>query len=423
MIGLGGESGAVVVDMKHFQSFSMDKTTWHATFGAGTLLGDLTQKLHDTGSRAFAHGVCPQVGSGGHLTIGGFGPMSRMWGTALDHIVSMKVVLADGSIVHASTAENEDVFWAMRGAGASFGIVTEFTVRTHLEPGEMVRYSYTLECGSFRSVIPVFKNWLRVVTEKDLSRKLYAQVTLCQIGMIITGTFFGSQDEYDSLGLHAQFNQNAKVNFVVIKDWLGSVAHWTEDLGLHAVGGVQCAFYSKCLAFKESDINPTKWVDDLFEYLDETDKGTLLWFLNIELQGGTTNDIPIDATAYAHRDVLLYSESFGIDIGRVDSITRNFVTGINETILRALPRSDLGSYPGYVDPALKDGQRSYWGSNLERLEIIKAKIDPTDVFHNPQSVRPAGAQNGQSASGFQSAEKQTSPKAARPSKLGCCSVF
>ena len=55
--------------MVNFQGFSMDTKTWQATIGAGSLLGDVTQRLHDNGARAFAHGVCPGVGLGGHATI------------------------------------------------------------------------------------------------------------------------------------------------------------------------------------------------------------------------------------------------------------------------------------------------------------------------------------------------------------------
>ena len=62
---LGGVDGALVVDLVHFQKFEMDRTTWKATIGAGTLLADVTKRLHDAGGRAIAHGVCPQVGIGG----------------------------------------------------------------------------------------------------------------------------------------------------------------------------------------------------------------------------------------------------------------------------------------------------------------------------------------------------------------------
>jgi FAD/FMN-containing dehydrogenase len=62
---LGGVDGTVVVDLANFQKFEMDRTTWRATIGGGTLLGDVTKRLHDAGGRAIAHGTCPQVGVGG----------------------------------------------------------------------------------------------------------------------------------------------------------------------------------------------------------------------------------------------------------------------------------------------------------------------------------------------------------------------
>lgn len=67
--GLGGVDGAVAIDMVNFQHFSMDDSTWQATIGAGTQLGEVSEKLHKAGSRAIAHGVCPGVGIGGHATI------------------------------------------------------------------------------------------------------------------------------------------------------------------------------------------------------------------------------------------------------------------------------------------------------------------------------------------------------------------
>ena len=89
----------------------MDNSTWEATVGAGTKLGVLDEKLHDAGGRAVAHGICPGVGLGGHATIGGLGPPSRMWGATLDHVVEVEVVTADGEIVKASENENMDLFW------------------------------------------------------------------------------------------------------------------------------------------------------------------------------------------------------------------------------------------------------------------------------------------------------------------------
>jgi FAD/FMN-containing dehydrogenases len=111
LTGLGGTDGAVVVDLKRFQQFSVDPDTLVATIGAGTLLGDLQSRLDHAGGRAVAHGTCPQVGTGGHFTIGGLGTMSREWGMALDHIVGAEVVLANSTIIRASDTHNQDVFF------------------------------------------------------------------------------------------------------------------------------------------------------------------------------------------------------------------------------------------------------------------------------------------------------------------------
>lgn len=67
--GLGGADGAVALDMVNFQQFHMDNETWEATVGPGLRLGEVTSKMHDAGNRAMAHGVCPDVGTGGHATI------------------------------------------------------------------------------------------------------------------------------------------------------------------------------------------------------------------------------------------------------------------------------------------------------------------------------------------------------------------
>lgn len=114
--GLGGTDGAVVIDLENLQQFSMDESTWVATIGSGTLLGDVTTRLSEAGGRAMSHGTCPQVGSGGHFTIGGLGPTSRQFGTSLDHIVEVEAVLANSSIVRASETQNPDVFFAVKGA-------------------------------------------------------------------------------------------------------------------------------------------------------------------------------------------------------------------------------------------------------------------------------------------------------------------
>ncbi|KAL6708407.1 hypothetical protein ACN47E_002670 [Coniothyrium glycines] len=389
--GIGGQDNTIVVDMKNFQQFSMDKSTWQATIGGGTLLGDLTKRLHDNGGRAMAHGTCPQVGIGGHATIGGLGPTSRMWGSALDHVEEVQVVLANSSVVRASAKENPEVLFAVKGAAAGFGIVTEFKVRTQAEPGEAVLYSYNIHGGDTASKAKAFKEWQKLISDPDLSRKFASQYILTeQFGAIVTGTFFGSQAEFDSLNITARLPSKSE-SVMELKDWLGVVGHWTEDVALQIVGGIQSNFYAKSLAYTNKDIIPDDGVDKLFKYIDSTDKGGALWFIIWDLEGGAINDVAPDATAYGHRDALFYHQAYAVNLlGKVNVKTRNFLTGVNKVIADALPDHKLGAYAGYVDPALgADSASLYWGGNVDRLQQIKAAIDPLDVFQNPQSVRPA----------------------------------
>lgn len=312
-----------------------------------------------------------------------------MWGAALDHVQEVEVVLANSSIVRASEQQNSDVFWALKGAGASFGIITEFKVRTEPEPGETVLYSYGIQVGSAADKATAFKKWQELISDPDLSRKFASQLILTELGVVVTGTYFGPKSEFDSLNISSRLPDHDE-SVIVLDDWLGVVGHWAEDIALEIGGGIQSNFYAKSVAYTKDDLIPDETVDKLFQYIADTDKGTLAWFVIWDLEGGAINDVAADATAYGHRDALFYHQAYGINLfGRVDDKIRNFLTGINKVITDGIGH-DLGAYAGYVDRALGDaGPSKYWGANLPRLEQIKAAVDPKDIFHNPQSVKAA----------------------------------
>lgn len=284
--GLGGVDGAVVIDLKHFQKFSMNKETFRATAGGGTLLGDLTKRMHDAGNRAMAHGTCPQVGLGGHATIGGLGPSSRLWGTALDHIEEIEIVLADSSIKRASATQNPDIFWAAKGAGASFGVVTEFVLRTEAEPGEAIHFSYSFTVGSYASMAVIFKAWQKFVSNPKLARKFASEAIITAVGLIVSGTYFGSKKEYDALEMDDKFPGHQKASTIVFRDWLGLVGHWGEEIVLLLGGGVSAPLYTKSMTFNGCKLIPDSVIDSLFGYLDMVEKGTLIWFIIFDLAGG-----------------------------------------------------------------------------------------------------------------------------------------
>ncbi|KAI1818850.1 Glucooligosaccharide oxidase [Poronia punctata] len=384
--GLGGEDGALVIDLKKLQDFSMDEKTWRASIGGGTRLDDVTKRLHKNGKRAIAHGTCPGVGIGGHATIGGLGPSSRMWGSCLDHVVEVEVVTADGSIKRASETENEDLFFALKGAGAGFGIITEFVMKTHPEPGSVVRYSFTLSFGSHREMAPVLKQWQDLVTDPKLDRRFHTEFVAHELGAIITATFYGTKEEWEASGIPDRIPRGSIS--VKVDDWLGVLAEQAEEAALY-LSDIHSAFTARSLAFTKDEALSEEAITQLMTYLDDQARGTLLWFLIFDASGGAVSDIPMNATAYSHRDKVMFCQGYGIGIPTLTQTTKDFMNGIIDTIQGSVSQT-LTTYPGYVDPALTNPQQSYWGPNIEALESIKSAWDPNDLFHNPQSVRPKG---------------------------------
>ncbi|KAE8343130.1 hypothetical protein BDV24DRAFT_161943 [Aspergillus arachidicola] len=388
--GLGGVDGEVAIDMKHFQQFSLDDSTYIATVGPGLRLSDMTQKLGNEG-RAMPYGEVPEIGVGGHFTIGGLGTYSRLWGSALDNIVEAEVVLANSSIVRASKDSYPDVFFAIRGAAASFGIVTEFKVKTYPSLSETVQIKYEFSIGSSAERANLYMAWQELCAQKNLTRKFDTRMVVTQGTMIILAQFHGTKEEYERLGFDKALRASNAGNVVVLTDPLASVGYDIEKLATGIVGGTPINFYEKSLSFEMDKLPSNSTAQALFHYLDTADKGTATWFVVISIAGGATNDVPVDATAYAQRNVMFYVESFGINLlGRVSQTTVDFLDGINNLVNETVPGSDRNVYPGFVDPFLPNAQEAYWGPNLPKLQKIKAAIDPNDVFHNPQSVRPAG---------------------------------
>lgn len=386
--GLGGVDGAVVIDLKNIQQFSYNSSSQRATFGAGYLLQDLDNNLQLAGGRAISHGICPQVGVGGHATIGGLGPSSRLYGSLLDHIEEVEVVLANSSIVRASTTQNDDVFYAMMGAGASFGIVSEFVARTEAAPGEAVQYAFALTGKDAPTMASAFKSWQTLISSPDLPREFGSTVTVLGSEMVVSGTYFGSKEQFDSYNFSSVFPE-ASSNTTVFRDYSGLLLQWAEDDVLQ-LSGASTSFYAKGISIPQGASIPDDAIDTLFEYFASADK-SLTWFAIFDLSGGAISDVPLEQTSFANRKTKFYLQPYIFGSTTQTPQIKTYLDGMVDIVRNSLPNLQLLGYPGYVDPDLPNPQQAYWGANLPRLEQIKAAIDPDDVFHNPQSVQPASA--------------------------------
>lgn len=317
--------------------------------------------------------------------------MSRMWGTALDHVIEVEVVTADGTIQRASESENSDLFWALRGAGASFGVITEFVVKTHPEPGNVVEYTYHFSFGTQKEMAPVYLAWQDLVGDPDMDERFSSLFIAEPLGAIVTGTFYGTEDEFEATGIPDRLPSGGTLELKLL-DWLGHLAHQAEVEGLY-LSDLPTAFDSKSLALREEDLLSEDSFDELFDYMGSADTGTLLWFVIFDTQGGAISTIPDNSTSYPHRDKILMYQSYVVGIPILSDATSDFVDGVHERIQRGAPDAN-STYAGYVDPDVsrEEGQQLYWSSKLPQLRQVKRDWDPNEVFRNPQSVQPADAE-------------------------------
>lgn len=262
-------------------------------------------------------------------------------------------------------------------------------MKTHPEPGSVIQYSFSLSFGKHADMVPVFKQWQDLVSDPTLDRRFGTEFVAYELGAIITATFYGTEDEWEASGIPQRI-PTGKIS-VVIDDWLAVIAQQAEDAGL-ALSEIHTPFTVRSLAFTADEVMTEDTITKMMDYLDDTNRGTLLWFLIFDATGGAISDVPMNKTAYSHRDKIMFCQGYGIGIPVLTQSTKDFLGGLVDTIRDATPQN-LTTYPGYVDPYLTNPQQSYWGPNLAALESIKTTYDPNDVFHNPQSVRPGNGKD------------------------------
>ncbi|KXT08743.1 hypothetical protein AC579_4141 [Pseudocercospora musae] len=383
--GLGGQDGSLVIDLRFLKDFAYDPNTQHVTFGSGSLLMDLDRHLAAL-ERVMAYGVVGDIGTGGHIAIGGLGPLSRLLGLASDQLISMQCVLGDGRIVTASNRENSDLFFAMKGAAWSFAIATQFTMQTSPAPSTVTSYQFNITAGSIGGLADSFKRWQRLVADPALSRYFASTFTLTQDLAIYSGTFFGDVETFNQLNLGLSLFDGI-YGISIVSQVVTTVIHELIDVVQDLFGQIPQHFYSKSLKYTQYTLLSDAAVDTLFQYIDQTPKGVLIWFIVWDLNGGAIADIRQDATAYWNRDALFFQQSYVADVlAPITQTSYNFLNGINEVAKRLRPGSDDSAYPGYVDHLLPDPLKAYWGRNVPRLIQIKGEYDPANTFRNPQSI-------------------------------------
>ncbi len=369
-------NGAIVIDTSQMTNVQLDKTTGTATVQPGIRVGALVQMLAKEGVLA-PFGDSSTVGMGGISTGGGITAVQRTTGLISDNIVGATVVDANGHILRVSADENTDLFWAIRGGGGgNFGIITSYTFTVRPAP---------FQVGIFEIIWPweqsdiVIDAWQRWAPSVDQRLGTILEVFSKKNGLLHSrGIFLGSQAELETLITPLTGVGSPIQVFTDEVTLLEAIDFWAPNEPLF---DTQNTTWSSTWVER---ILPPDGIQAIRSFLEKAQGSeSNVFFLN---SGGTMNQVPPHATAFFWRNTMYYLE-WDASWTQVEEAEKQLQL-VNETRIRLQPYI-TGSYVNVPDLNLKNYAWDYWGGNLARLQKVKAKYDPDNVFNFAQSVPPA----------------------------------
>ncbi|KIH91154.1 chitooligosaccharide oxidase [Sporothrix brasiliensis 5110] len=393
--GLGGENGHLVIELDRLNKVTVNSTTKVATIQAGARLGHVFTELYKQGQRAISHGTCPGVGLAGHSLHGGFGFSSHTHGLALDWMVGATVVLANATVVNCSATENADLFWALRGAGSSFGVVHTFYFNTFAAPPQTTAFQVNLpwsSAGDCANGWSALQDWLSAGSmPAELNFRIFGSSYQTQI----QGLYHGGQAALQTAMQPLLGKLGASLSQVQQTDWVGGFAAYDNGDTVDASHPYNQHenFFSKSMA---TTALPARALQAVCGYwMNQARSNTRSWYIIIDMMGGKNAFIPSvasNATSFAHRDKLFLYELYDRAIfGSFPSNGFSFLNGWADSFTQNLAANQWGMYINYADPTMNRtyANQVYYGSSLPRLQQIKAAVDPTQVFDYPQAIAPA----------------------------------
>ncbi|KAK3356883.1 hypothetical protein B0T25DRAFT_497640 [Lasiosphaeria hispida] len=392
--GLGGENGHLVVELDRMSKVTLDSSTNIATVQAGARLGHVATTLYNQGKRAFSHGTCPGVGVAGHSLHGGFGFSSHTYGLAVDWIVGATVVLANGTVVQASEKENPDLFWALRGSGSNFGIVSSFLFKTFAAPSQVTAFQVNLPWNSASSIASGWGALQDFMTSGGMPSEMNMRVFGSPSQTQLQGLYHGSSGNLRTAIQPLLSKLGASLSNAQQYDWMGAFSYYTYGGTVdvtHPYNSVE-TFYSKSLV---TSALPSAALQAVGNYwISQAKRNTRDWFIIIDVYGGKNSAItkvPSNSSSYAYRDQLFLYELYDrVNSGSYPSNGFSFLDGWVKSFTDNLKKEQWGMYINYADPTMSraEAQDVYYRQNLPRLQQLKAVYDPTELFYYPQAVAP-----------------------------------
>jgi FAD/FMN-containing dehydrogenase len=380
--GLGTVDDGLVIDLSPMNGVRVDPTARTARVEGGAQLGQLHHATEAFGL-ATPSGIISTTGVGGITLGGGIGHLTRQMGLAIDNLLEADVVLADGSLVTASETENPDLFWALRGGGGNFGVVTSFLFQLHPLPN---LYAGPMLWPLERSAEVL--RWYRefITTAPDDLNGFFAFLTVPAVAPFpeelwnqkmcgVVWAYTGDTPEEVFAPIRSQFGPPAL-------DWVGPIPHPALQSmfdGLYPTGD---QWYWKADFVKEI---PDEAVDIHVQFAEQlpTGKSTM----HLYPIDGVASRVAKDATAWNYRDAKWGMVMVGVSPDPADNEhmiewTRSYWSALH-------PYSAGGAYVNMMMEEGEDRVRASYGEHYDRLAAIKGKYDPNNLFRVNQNIKPA----------------------------------
>lgn len=382
--GLGSVDDGLVIDLSPMNEVKVDPNAKTVTVQGGATWGDVDKATNAHGM-ATPSGIISTTGVGGLTLGGGLGHLTRRCGLAIDNLLSAEVVLANGEVVRANSDENPDLYWALRGGGGNFGVVTSFTYRLH-PIGDVVVGITLWELEHTKQVMQWYREFLPAQPDEVNGFFAFLVVppgppfpeaihmkNVCGVVWCYTGP----QEKAEELW--AQVRQVAPLLF----EFATPMPHPMLQSMFDPIFPKGLQWYWKADFIKEL---PDEAIDQHIEYGSRLP--SMQSTMHLYPIDGAAGRVGASDTAWAYRDAKWGMVMVGVD---PDPAKKDELISWTRAYWDALhPYSAGGAYVNMMmDDEGQERVRASYRHNYERLAQIKRKYDPDNFFHINQNIKPA----------------------------------
>ncbi|WP_448004566.1 FAD-binding oxidoreductase [Agromyces bauzanensis] len=373
IVGHAVADGGLMIDLRPMGAVAVDPVERRARVQGGALLGALDRAAQAHGLATTAGNVS-HTGVGGLTLGGGMGWLARQHGLSCDNVISFEVVTAEGETLRVDAASHPDLFWALRGGGGNFGVVTEFEFALHPEPGRVISAEFrypVAEAGApmrrwrdASDAAPRQATWTAAIVEQVVS-----------LGLVWVGDPDDGADVISRLA--DELGEAAEPDARVVEPMSYLQLQTRED----DIEGHAWRRYWKGHYFSELH-------DDVIDALLARDDA---YVPNVSLQayGGAIADVLDGATAFSRRDAAF--EFVAAARWQDPAEDQDRIAAAR----RCAGTMDRFANGAYVNVLGDDGDRgirlAYSEEKLARLTDVKDAYDPGNLFHLNQNIRPSTA--------------------------------